>query len=207
MTSPLAGPVLVLLDHHQDAVRAPVLELLTAARALGAPVHGVWLGDGLAGALPALGRAGLARVFHVASGGAPGTLTPVAAEAITAVATEQRVALVLVTSTFENKEIAARLGAATGAGVVVDAGGVTFEGGRVVADKTVFAGTWLTRCAIGTPLAVVALKANSVHAEAAEVATTPEVVAMDVAASDLARAVTVVERIQRPASGRPRPQY
>lgn len=203
MTSPLAGPVLVLLDHHQDAVRAPVLELLTAARALGAPVHGVWLGDGLAGALPALGRAGLARVFHVASGGAPGTLTPVAAEAITAVATEQRVALVLVTSTFENKEIAARLGAATGAGVVVDAGGVTFEGGRVVADKTVFAGTWLTRCAIGTPLAVVALKANSVHAEAAEVATTPEVVAMDVAASDLARAVTVVERIERPASGRP----
>ncbi|HEY5518752.1 MAG TPA: electron transfer flavoprotein subunit alpha/FixB family protein, partial [Cellulomonas sp.] len=152
--------------------------------------------------------AGVARVYRVGLSGsgslAPDSrLTPVAAEAMTAVAVEQAASLVLLTSTFENKEIAARVGAATGAGVVVDAGGVAVTGGRVVADKTVFAGTWNTRCAITTALAVVALKPNSVQAEPADIPTTPEVVVVDVVVSDRALAVTLVERTERPASGRP----
>lgn len=204
MSSPLSGPALVLLDHHEGVVRPPVQELLTAARALGVPVHGVWFGDGLEGALPVLAEAGVERVHRVGLGrGANAHLTPVAAEAITAVATEQGASLLLLTSTFENKEIAACVGAATRAGVVVDAGGLAVEGGRVVADKTVFAGTWNTRCAITTPFAVVALKANSVQAEAAGTPTAPEVVDVSLAPSARARAVTVVQRTERPTSDRP----
>ena len=210
MSSPLPGPALVLLDHHDGHLRPPVLELVTAARALGAPVHGVWFGDGPGdgpgGALASLGEAGVGRVYRIALGHggadeAAAHLTPVAARAIADVAIAQGASVVLVTSTFENKEIAARVGVATGAGVVVDAGGVSVEGGRVVADKTVFAGTWNTRCAITTPLAVVALKANSVQAQPADAATVPEIVAVAVPAS--ARTVTLVERTERPASDRP----
>ena len=208
MSSPLSGPALVLLDHHEATVRPPVFELVTAARALEVPVHGVWFGDGLEGALPALGAAGVECVYRVGLGDAGSLagqehLTPVLAEAITAVAIKHQAALVLVNSTFENKEIATRVGAATRSGVVVDAGGLTVEAERVVADKTVFAGTWNTRCAITTPLAVVALKANSVQATDAPVPTTPEVLEVEFAASELARSVTLVQRTERPTSGRP----
>jgi len=205
MASPLSGPALVLLDHHEGVVRPPVFELVTVARTLGLQVHGVWFGDGLDAARPSLGEAGVVRVYRVGLGDATATehLTPVAAEAVTAVAIEQQASLLLLTSTFENKEIAACVGVATGAGVVVDAGGVALEDGRVVADKTAFAGTWNSRCAIRTPLAVVALKPNSVQVAPAPVPTEPEVVVVSVAASDRARAVTVVQRTERPVSSRP----
>ena len=208
MSHPLTGPTLVLLDHHEGRLRPPVLELVTAARALGGPVHGIWFGDGVEGAVPALGQAGVERVYRVGAGAAGAVIadprrTPVAAEVLAAVATEHGVSLVLLTSTFENKEIAARVGAATGAGVVVDAGAVSVEGDRLVADKSVFAGTWNTRCAVLTALAVVAVKPNSIHAEDASVPTTPEVVDVAPTVSARAHAVTVVERTERPASGRP----
>ena len=209
MSSPLTGPVLVLLDHHDTRLRPPVLELLTAARALSGAVHGIWFGDGLDGALPALGAAGVERVYRLGLGAA-GTaadarLSPAAARAIAALALAQQASVVLLTSSFENKEIAAHLGVSTGAGVVVDAGGLAVEGGRVVADKTVFAGTWSTRCAVTTPLAVLALKPNSVPAEPAEIPTTPVVV--DVDADEPAAAtgglLTLEERLERPAADRP----
>ncbi|MGV8967153.1 MAG: electron transfer flavoprotein subunit alpha/FixB family protein [Cellulomonas sp.] len=212
MSSSLSGPALVLLDHHEGRLRPPVAELVTAARLLGADVHGIWFGDGLEGAQPAIGRAGVSVVYRV-GGGAAGAvaLAPVGvlAQAVAELAVEHHASLVLLTSTFENKEIAARVGAATGAGVVVDAGQLGIQDGdggggpRVVADKSVFAGTWNTRCAITTALAVVAVKANSLHAQDADVATTPDVVDVVLPAGDPARAVTVVERTERPASGRP----
>jgi len=205
MSSPLAGPALVLLDHHGAALRPPVLELITAARALGAHVQGVWFGDGLEGAKPALREAGVERVYRIGAGaaGAEAHLTPVAAEAITEIAIAQEISLVLLVSTFENKEIAARVGVLTGAGVVVDASGITLEGDRVAAGKTVFAGTWNTRCAVRTPLAVIALKPNSIQAQPAAEQVAPEVVPVNLVVSKHARAVTLVQRTERPSSDRP----
>ena len=182
---------------------------MTAARSLGAPVHGIWFGDGVEGALPALGRAGVERVYRVGAGaaGAVGVdlrSTPVAARVLVTVVTEQTPALVLLISTFDNKEIAARLGAATGAGVVVDAGALAIEDGRIVAEKSSFAGTWLARCAITTPLAIVAVKPNSIHAQDAAVASAPDVTDVVAALSDHVRPVTLVQWAERPtSSGRP----
>jgi electron transfer flavoprotein alpha subunit len=206
MSSSLSGPALVLLDHHDGRLRPPVAELVTAARLLGADVHGIFFGDGLEGMRPAIGLAGVCVVYRV-GGGAEGAvaLAPVSAVAqvVAELAVEHHASLVLLTSTFENKEIAARVGAATGAGVVVDAGALAVEEGRVVAEKSVFAGTWNTRCAITTALAVVAVKPNSLHAQEADTPTTPEIVDVALPVSDSARAVTVVERTARPASNRP----
>jgi len=208
MTSSLSSSALVLLDHHEGHLRPPVLELLTAARAFGIPVHGIWFGDGLEGAVPALGLAGVEVVYRVRAGAQGGVRadlrsTPVAADVLAALVAEKRPAVVLLASTFDNKEIAARVGAATGAGVVVDAGALAVEHGQFVAEKSAFAGTWLARCAITTPLAIIAVKANSVHAEDAAVATTPDVVDVAPAVSDRVSPVTLVERSERPTSGRP----
>src|SRR4051794_25835760 len=196
---------LVLLDHLAGAVRPPVLELLTAARSSAddVEVHGVWINAVVDAALPLLGEHGVATVHHVPLADADKYLTPVLAEVLAGLVASTGADLVLATSTFENKEVAARLGVLTGAGVVVDAAGVERVDGRVVAAKSVLAGTWTTRCAIRAPLAVVTLKANSVPVEAAAAPTTPVVVEVDVPVSDRARAARLVERVERPASDRP----
>ncbi|MFI2755187.1 electron transfer flavoprotein subunit alpha/FixB family protein [Cellulomonas sp. P22] len=206
MTNHLPGPVLVLLDRSadDDALRAPVLELLTAARALGS-VHGVWVGADApgAGVLDQLGAQGVDVLDVLDLSGADTRLTPVVAEGLATLATGLGASALLLTSSFENKEVAARLGVLTGAGVVVDASGAEVADGRVVADKSVLAGTWTTRCAVRTPLAVVAFKANSVAVEPAAVPTTPAVVPQPVAVRSDVRRATVVERTERAASDRP----
>ncbi|WP_298457966.1 electron transfer flavoprotein subunit alpha/FixB family protein [uncultured Cellulomonas sp.] len=212
MTHPADGPVVVLLDHHTvdgaPRLRPPVLELLTLARGLarhtGAPVHAVALEPGLAAAAAdEVGRYGVTVVHDVTVGDADRHLTPVAAEALAAVASRAGASAVLATSTFENKEAAARLGVLTGAGVVSDATGVTREDGEVVVSKTVFAGTWTTRCAITTPLAVVLVKANAVPAEPVDAPTEPRTEGHAVTVSAGARRATLTGRTERAATGRP----
>jgi len=205
MTNHLAGPVLVLLDHAPDGtLRAPVFELLTLGRRLGS-VHGVWLGaDGPGGdVLSALGAYGVDVVDALDLGGADARLTPVVADALADLAAALGAAALLLTSSFDNKEVAGRLGVRSGGGVVVDASDARVVDGRVVADKTVLAGTWTTSCAVRTPFAVVALKANSVQPEPAASATQPAVVAHPVTIAEDARQAVVVEHQERTPSDRP----
>lgn len=200
--------VLVLLDHTPDGgLRTPVRELVTLARGLAGPsgVHGAWAVDGAepsAEAVADLAALGVAHVHRLTTD-ADLHLTAVLAEGLASLLDATGAGLLLATSSFENKEVAARLAVATGAGVVTDADALALVDGQVVAGKTVFAGTWTTRCAITTELAVVTVKANSVAATDAPSPTAPVVGEHAFAASPAATAVRLVERTQRPDSGRP----
>jgi electron transfer flavoprotein alpha subunit len=206
----VTAEVLVLLDHADTgALRGNVLELATAARDLagGGEVHGLWVGDEpLDPALPVLGRHGVTVVHAVTTGDADPRLTPVLGEVLVDAVRDTGARVVLTLSTFENKEAVARLAVATGAGVVTDAAAVERDAdGRVVATKTVLAGTWTTRCAIRTDLAVVTLKAGAVvsrHVDE-EAPRMPEVRSRDVTVSERATRVRVVERVAQEPSDRP----
>lgn len=201
--------VLVLLDHAETgALRGSVLELATAARDLadGGAVHGLWVGaEPLDPALPALGRHGVSVVHAVTTGDADPHLTSVLAEVLVDVVRDTAATVVLALSTFENKEAAARLAVATGAGVVTDAASVERDAhGRVVAGKTVLAGTWTTRCAVRTGLAVVLLKAGAVLPRSGDAATpAPEVRARELAVPERATRARLVERTVQAPSDRP----
>lgn len=202
----MTPPVLVLLDHTADGgLRPSATELVTLARPLAGDggVVGVWVGDGPDRAtLAVLGAHGVAAVHVVRPDGDP-ALSAVTAEAVAAVLEATGAGLVLIGSTFEGKEAAGHLAVRTGAGVVTDADGLQLEDGVPVANKTVLAGTWTTRCAVvGTP-AVVTVKANAVPAEAAPAATEPSVVEHELTTSPAARRVELVERTERAASDRP----
>ncbi|WP_149202679.1 electron transfer flavoprotein subunit alpha/FixB family protein [Actinotalea subterranea] len=201
-SAPADAPVLVLVDHHDAGVRAPVLELLTVARGLGV-VHAVWFGDGVEGALEQLGAYGVATVHQVTVGDGTAPLPPSAAEALAEVLVASGATTVLVSSTFENKEVAARLALVADAGLVVDASGVEREAdGRVVTVQQAFASTWTVRAEVRAGRAVVALKANAAPAEPVEAPRTPHVLRHEVTlASD--HGVRVVERTPRAASDRP----
>lgn len=205
----MSAAVLVLLDHDDTGtLRGGVLELATAARELTGDdaVHGLWVGDEpLDAVLPSLGRYGVHLVHRVSTGDADPHLTPVLAEVLVDAVRETGAAVVLALSTFENKEATARLAVATGAGVVTDAAAVERDtAGRVVATKTVLAGTWTTRCAVRTALAVVLLKAGAVVARPVDgVAGTPEVRSRTVAVSGRATRARIVERTPQAPSDRP----
>ncbi|QGQ19973.1 electron transfer flavoprotein subunit alpha/FixB family protein [Cellulomonas sp. JZ18] len=201
-----ATPVLVLLDHAADGtLRPPVRELLTLARTLadGAPVEGVWAGaQAPDAALPVLGEQGVTTVHRLVTD-ADLHVSAVLADGLVQVLAATGATLLLAVSSFENKEAVARVAVRTGAGVVTDADGVVLEDGRVVAHKTVLAGTWSTRCAVTAPVALVTVKANSVAAQDAATPTQPAVVEHTVDVSDASRRVRLVERTERADSGRP----
>jgi len=200
--------VLVLLDHTEaGALRAPVRELLTLARGLAgsAGVHAAWPLDGVEPSGSVLDEVASLGATHVhrLSADADLHLSAVLAEALASLLDATGAGLLLLESSFENKEAAARLAVSTGAGVITDADTLSLEDGRFVAAKTVFAGTWNTRCAITAPLAVVTVKPNSVVVSTVDGATTPVVAEHAVSVSEKARRVTLVERTVRPESGRP----
>lgn len=190
--------VYVLLDHADSGdLRATAPELVALARTLGGLVEGVWVG---AAPLPSALPAGLARVHRVAVAHDEHLATSVA-EALSAVLDATGATVLLLAATFENKDVAARLGVALGAGVVTDADAVAVEDGRVVAGKTVLAGTWSTRVEVVAPLAVVLVKAGAAVAD--EPAGLPEVVEHTAVGTFVGGLVEVVERTERAATGRP----
>ncbi|WP_199423698.1 electron transfer flavoprotein subunit alpha/FixB family protein [Actinotalea solisilvae] len=203
MTDPTpatGAPVLVVVDHHGDEPRSSAYELLTVARALG-PIEAAWVGSVPEAAVERLGAWGVGRVHELPA--AADLLPPERGTALGAVVEAVGASTVLLASTFENKETAARLALATGAGLMVDSSAVEPGPDGVVAVQQAFAATWTLRARTTTSRAVVALKPNAVQAVAPETGPArPQVVTHDVAAPATA-AARLVERTPRPASDRP----
>lgn len=189
--------VLVLIDHVDGAVKKPATELLTIARRLGEP-SAVFLGKGVDNALETLGRFGAAKVYVVDAPEVDEYLVAAKAEALAAVVAQASPAAVLVTSSAEGKEIAARLAVKKGFGIITDAVDVAADG---TATQSVFAGSWSVQAKVTTGTPIITVKSNAAAPEPAE--TTPAVVNMAVAFSDAAKAARIAEVTPRAKSGRP----
>lgn len=179
MTEPFRNrTVLVLLDPATE-VRPGVLELITIGRSLGR-VEAVTLEAPSVEALAQLGAYGVETVHQAELSaevrGDARHLSAVVAEVLAAAVRLTDADVVLAPSTFAAKEAAALAGRALGAGVVIDAAGVTEDAaGHVVATKRVFAGSWDTSSRVTTDVAVLTVRANAVVAQPAEAAVATEV--------------------------------
>jgi electron transfer flavoprotein alpha subunit len=192
--------VLVLVDAAGDVVKKTTLELLTAARSLGEPAA-VVLGPGQAAALSAvLAEYGAATIYAVAGAEFDQYLVAPKAEALAAVAAQATPAAVLVSSTPENKEIAARLAIKLGGGVLTDAVAVNADGS---VEQSIFGGSITVTSKVRTGVPVIAVRPNSITPEPAATPGTAEVVEVDVPLSDAAKAATVVEHVSEDKGARP----
>jgi electron transfer flavoprotein alpha subunit len=192
--------VLVLVDAAGDVVKKTTLELLTAARSLGEPAA-VVLGPGQAAALSAvLAEYGAATIYAVAGAEFDQYLVAPKAEALAAVAAQATPAAVLVSSTPENKEIAARLAIKLGSGVLTDAVAVNPDGS---VEQSIFGGSITVTSKVRTGVPVIAVRPNSITPEPAATPGTAEVVEVDVPLSDAAKAATVVEHVGEDKGARP----
>ncbi len=191
--------VLVLVEHANGAPRKVTLELLTAARELGEPAAVVVGAPGTATALAdKLGEYGAVTVYGAESDDVDGFLVAPKAEVLAALIGSVSPAAVLIASTPEGKEVAARVAMRTGSGLLTDAVGVDADG---IATQNIFGGAVIVRSRVrrGTP--VIALRPNSVAASPAPAS--PSIEAVPVELSDAARGAKVLERVVEAKGSRP----
>ena len=123
------------------------------------------------------------------------------AEALAQLVADKSPAAVLVPSTFEGKEIAARVALKSDSGLITDAVDVDVDGGTVTTTQSVFAGNFTVKAGVSKGVPVIAVKPNSVTPEAASGAGTVEAVSVDV--SDAAKGAKITSSKPKEASGRP----
>ena len=195
--------VLVLVEHAEGTVKKVTLELLTAARALGEPVAVVVGAPGSTQPLvDTLAEYGAATVVAAESEDVDKHLvTPQVAVLADLVAAESPAA-VLVASSAEGKEVAARLAIRTGSGILTDAVGLDGDGSAgPVATQSIFGGAVVVKSRVKAGTPIVTLRPNSVSAEPAPAQAQTR--SVDVTLDDAARAATVLERVVEEKGSRP----
>jgi electron transfer flavoprotein alpha subunit len=191
--------VLVVVDHVDGEVKKPTYELLTIARRLGEP-SAVFFGSADQGDAVAekVKKYGAAKVYVVDDAEIKGYLVAPKAEAMQQLVEKTSPGAVLIPSTFEGKEVAARLAIKIGSGLITDA--VDVQEGPVTT-QSVFAGNFTVTAKVtrGTP--IITVKPNAAAPEEAEGAGTVEAFAATI--SDAAKTAQIVASQPRQATGRP----
>jgi electron transfer flavoprotein alpha subunit len=190
--------VLVLVDSADGTVKKSTFELLTAARSLGEPSAVVVGAPGTAAALKdQLAEYGAGKVYVAESDEIAGYSVAPKAEALAAVVAQASPAAVLVASTAENKEVAARLAFKIGSGVLTDAVAVDSDG----ATQSIFGGGITVQAKVAQGVPVVTVRPNSYAPEPASGAA--EEVAVSFELSDAAKAAKVLDRVVEAKGARP----
>ncbi|OLR91640.1 electron transfer flavoprotein subunit alpha/FixB family protein [Actinokineospora bangkokensis] len=187
--------VLVLVEHVDGEIKKVTFELLTAARALGEPSAVVVGTSGTAAKLKeSLAQYGAEKVYVAESDDATGYLVTPKVDVLAALVGAKSPVAVLVAATADGKEVAGRLAARTGSGLLVDAVGLEGEGG-VTAVQSIFGGAFTVKSQATTGTPVVSVRPGGVEAAEASGAAAEEVV--EVPATDAAKAtrITGVEPI------------
>jgi electron transfer flavoprotein alpha subunit len=189
--------VLVVAEIVDGVVSKPTCELLTLARRIGDPVV-VVLGEGADAAAARLGEYGAARVLSVTDPALDEYLVTPQAEALAQIVAREAPAAVLVSSSAEGKEVAARLAVKLGSGLITDAVDVAADGSTT---QSVFAGGFSVHAAVTHGIPVITVKPNAVAPQPAPTRAVVEPVAVTI--SDAAKTARIVAVQPKPASGRP----
>jgi electron transfer flavoprotein alpha subunit len=191
--------VLVVVEHSNGAPKKVTLELLTLARTLGEPSAVVFGEPGTAAALSdRLGEFGAAKIYAAEHPDLTGYLVAPKATVLAQLVGQASPAAVLLPSTQEGKEIAARLAVKLDNGLLTDVVDLAADG---TATQVVFAGSTIVKSKVTRGLPLVTLRPNSLTPAPAPA--TPEVSAVEVALADTDRLTTVVSRVVEQKGSRP----
>ncbi len=184
--------VLVLVEHADGALKKVTSELITAARAVGEPSAVVVGAPGTAAALAAdLAAAGAAKIYVAESADVDNVLITPYVDVLAALAESVAPAGVLVAANADGKEIAGRLAARIGSGLLVDVIEVR-EG--PVGIHSIFGGAFTVEAQVNGDTPVITVRPGGV--EAADAAGAGEQVTVEVpAAAENATKITAREPV------------
>jgi electron transfer flavoprotein alpha subunit len=191
--------VLVVVEHAASAVKKVTLEMLTMARELGTPSAVVFGAPGTAAALAGkLAEFGAAKVYVAESDDIDGHLVAPKATVLARLIGEVSPAAVLIGSTQEGKEIAARVAVKLDNGLLTDVLSLAADG---TAKQAVFAGSTLVTSRVARGLPLVTVRPNSLTPTPAPAA--GDLSPVDTAVDDASKLVKVVERKAESKGSRP----
>ncbi|HKE63466.1 MAG TPA: electron transfer flavoprotein subunit alpha/FixB family protein [Micromonosporaceae bacterium] len=191
--------VLVVVEHAGGAAKKVTLEMLTLARDLGTPAAVVFGAPGTAAALSdKLGEYGAAKVYVAESDDIAGHLVAPKAAVLARLITTAQPSAVLLGSTQEGKEIAARVAVKLDNGVLTDVLSLDADG---TATQAIFAGTTIVKSQVTRGLPLATVRPNSLTPTPSPV--TPAVETIDATVDDSAKLVKVVERRTEQKGSRP----
>ena len=155
--------VLVLVEHADGALKKVSSELITAARVLGEPAAVVVGKPGTADPLvDGLKAAGAAKIYVAESDTAENYLITPSVDVLAALAESASPAAVLLAASADGKEIAARLAARIGSGLLVDVVGV--EAGPK-ATHSIFGGAFTVEAQANGDTPVITVRPGAIDAE------------------------------------------
>jgi electron transfer flavoprotein alpha subunit len=191
------GATWVWAELDRGRLNPTVLELVTKARDLSAPVEAVALGPGASDAVAELGAHGASRVFVSDDGVFEEHLAQPAAHTLHRLMGEHQPSVVLFPTTYDARDIAGRLQARTGSTLMSNATGVS---SAERAQTQIFGGSTVVEVELSGPEPrLVLVRPKSFAAE--PVGGTADVVAVEVDVSDDQRRARRVERHQEEAGG------
>ena len=158
--------VLVLAEHADGALKKVSSELITAARVLGEPAAVVVGKPGTAGPLvDGLKSAGAAKIYVAESDAAENYLITPVVDVLASLAESASPAAVLLAASADGKEIAGRLAARIGSGLLVDV--VEVQAGPK-AIHSIFGGAFTVEAQTNGDTPVITVRAGAVDAEPAD---------------------------------------
>jgi electron transfer flavoprotein alpha subunit len=158
--------VLVLAEHAEGALKKVSSELITAARVLGEPAAVVVGKPGTAAPLvDGLKAAGAAKIYVAESDTAESYLITPAVDVLAALAESASPAAVLLAASADGKEIAGRLAARIGSGLLVDVVDVQ-AGSKAV--HSIFGGAFTVEAQANGDTPVITVRAGAIDAEPAD---------------------------------------
>jgi electron transfer flavoprotein alpha subunit len=157
--------ILVLVEHIDSKPAAQAAELLAAAALLGEPSAVVVTATDAAALAPALGALGAATV-QVASVPDGDTLVTPAVAALAAAASAGDVGAVLVGTSLESREAAARLAIRIGGAYLSDAVGLGTGSAGITVTQQAFGGAYTVTSAAGRGIPIISLRPHSVEGSA-----------------------------------------
>ncbi|MFI7550210.1 electron transfer flavoprotein subunit alpha/FixB family protein [Micromonospora sediminimaris] len=192
--------VLVVVEATAEfGVKKVTLEMLTLARELGSPSAVVLGGAGAAEALAGkLGEYGAEKIYAAEGDEIDGYLVAPKATVVADLVKRVQPAAVLLASSQEGKEIAARLAVKLDNGILTDVVGLAADG---TATQVAFAGSTIVKSKVTRGLPLVTVRPNSVNPTPA--AATAAVEQLTVAVTDSDKLAKVVDRVAEQKGSRP----
>ena len=155
--------VLVLVEHAEGALKKVTSELITAARALGEPVAVVVGAPGTAAPLvDGLKEAGAAKIYVAESDDAEKYLITPVVDVLASLAESNAPTAVLLSANADGKEVAGRLAARIGSGLLVDVVEVK-EGNK--ATHSIFGGAFTVESQANGDTPIITVRAGAIDAE------------------------------------------
>lgn len=193
--------VWVFAEISNGKLHRVALELVTKGRELG-DVTAVVLGPNAEEFVPMLGEHGAKQVFVHTDKAFEEYLAEPAAEVLGALIEQHKPDLLLIGTTYDGRDIAARLNVRLNSGVISDGAEISVEGGKLKVTVPWFSASTLTDVTINSDATkIVLVRPKSFVAEKLEGAPAPQVQKISVTVPESAKRARIIENIVQKSEG------